>query len=104
MKLTQLVTVTLLAGSLALTGCAKHKPDNTVADDNAAYNDGAESSGMGGSSDSSSFSDASDSMHRTYYFDFDSNVVHDNDRQAIVANADKLTNEASTKALVEGHT
>src|SRR3990167_98579 len=105
MTFKQSITILLICSSVMLAACAtKHKSDDSaISDANSAYqNDDAQSSGMGGSS--GGYGDDSDPMHRVYYFDYDSNVVRDNDRQAIIANADTLSAHPSTKALVEGHT
>lgn len=40
----------------------------------------------------------------TYYFDFDSNVVHPEDKPAIIANADYLLAHPKAKVMLEGHT
>src|SRR3990167_2538924 len=103
MKLKQWTTLFLVSGCVLLAACsAKHKQDTSVNDANSAYSDNAQSSGLG---EETTFSDASQSSdHRTYYFDFDSSLVRDNDRPAIVANAKKLSADSSLKAIVEGHT
>lgn len=67
---------------------------------------GAQASGMG---DSDNFGGSGMSkqqlLHkRTYYFDYDSNTVHDNDKAAIFANANYLVTHHSAKVIVEGHT
>lgn len=111
MKLKQWIKVVLVSGSvLMLAACAtKHKSQDDLAinDANSAYSDdnGAQSSGLGeeskfGDSASSKLTQAS---NRVYYFDFDSNVVHDSDKPAIEANATKIAS-SSKKAMIEGHT
>lgn len=42
--------------------------------------------------------------NRIYYFDFDSPVVHDQDKPAIFANADYLLTHPNSKIILEGHT
>lgn len=41
---------------------------------------------------------------RVYYFDFDSPVVHDQDKPAIFANADYLLTHPKSQIILEGHT
>jgi peptidoglycan-associated lipoprotein len=43
------------------------------------------------------------SNKRTYYFDYDSNIVRDGDKPAIAANASKVAN-SSKKVMLQGHT
>ena len=106
MKLKTLTKILLLTGSVViLAACSSgRKPqgeDYAVAEGNPAYvNDDAEASGAG---DGSKFGDKQVVAKRTYYFDFDSNTVHDNDKPAIAANANKLAGSVK-KVMVEGHT
>jgi len=77
-----------------------------VNDANAAYqneND-VQSSGLG---DESRFGEQSRGQllsRHIYYFDFDSNIVHDEDKPAILANADYLIAHPGKKVIVQGHT
>lgn len=94
------------AGILTLTACSSaRKPmdDAAVNDENAAYNSDAQSSGAG---DDSNFNDGSRAAAsgKVYYFDFDSNTVHDSDLPAISANARKLSAQPGMNVLLEGHT
>lgn len=110
MRLKQWIQL-ILVGScvMSLVACsAKHKPQDELAinDANSAYEDnGIQSNGLG---EDSQFGDHPTASHlaskRVYYFDFDSNVVHDDDKPAIVANAKKLSANPSEKAMLEGHT
>lgn len=108
MRLKQWIKVILLGGCIiSLAACtSKHKPQDELAinDANSAYED-TQSAGLG---NESRFGDQASGTHvasnRVYYFDFDSNVVHDQDKPAIVANAKKLAASPSTKAMLEGHT
>lgn len=96
------------AGILSLTACSSaRRPtgDTAVNDENAAYSD-AQSSGAG---DDSSFNDGANrqqvsSNNKVYYFDFDSNQVHESDMPAISANAKKLAAQPGMNTLLEGHT
>lgn len=113
MNLKQWIKVILVSSSiLTLAACSSHKnPDmSAVNDANAAYssNDGAQASGLG---QESGFGDQANGSgrdrllaKRVYYFDFDSNVVHDEDKPAIIANANYLTSHPNAKILLEGHT
>lgn len=104
MKL-KLLTILILSSCMLFTACStKHKRDDmSVADANAAYHSlDAQSTGLG---EETTMGDASQSIdNRIYYFDFDSNIVHDTDKPAIVANAKKLSADPALKAIVEGHT
>lgn len=92
---------------LVLASCAsKHKnQDQSVNDANAAYNDNAQASGLG---QESSFGESDQNSRgfpkRIYYFDFDSNNVHDIDKPAIAANANYLVTHSNVSVRVEGHT
>ncbi len=113
MKLQKWIKVLVISGSIiALTACASHKKNSddmvAVNDANAAY--GAQASGLG---DESGFGDQAGgggagsrslAAKKVYYFDFDSNVVHDTDKPSIAANAQSLINNPNKKVIVEGHT
>lgn len=94
------------ASILTLTACssARRPTGDTVTDENAAYSD-AQSSGAG---DDSNFNDGTSGKKmasgKVYYFDFDSNQVHDSDLPAISANAKKLSAQPGMNVLMEGHT
>lgn len=47
---------------------------------------------------------ASQDAKRIFYFDFDSNVVHEKDKPAILANANYLLGHPNKKIILEGHT
>lgn len=108
MKLKQWMKVILVGGAvLMLAACSSgRKPHDTSAvdDANSAYSD-AEAAGLG---DDSNFNDRAggtkSASNRVYYFDYDSNVVRDEDKPAINANANKLAANHNSKVLLEGHT
>ncbi len=103
----QIILVSFVA--LVLGACASHKRqyDNSVNDANAAYSAQAQSAGLG---EESSFGDQgpggsrSSLSKRVYYFDFDSDVVHEDDKPAINANANYLIAHPNAKIMLEGHT
>lgn len=92
---------------ISLVACSsthKKTDDAAINDANAAYNGDAQSSGAG---DESNFGDqANNARHsqRVYYFDFDSDVVREEDRPAINRNGDYLLAHSGAKIMLEGHT
>ncbi len=112
MQLKKWIQIILITSSiLTLAACSSaHKNRNpaAVSDANAAYGSGgAQASGLGdesGFGDQAGGSQQATTSKRTYYFDFDSNVVRNDDKPAIEMNADYLATHASAKVLLEGHT
>lgn len=115
MQLKKWIQVILIGGSiLALTACTHKKPmqdDLAINDANTSYSDESSNVQSAGLGDDSQFGDQGGSSsrrnmaaNRTYYFDYDSNVVHDEDKPAIEANAEKLTKQPNKKVMLEGHT
>ncbi|OGT35435.1 MAG: hypothetical protein A3F11_01530 [Gammaproteobacteria bacterium RIFCSPHIGHO2_12_FULL_37_14] len=111
MKLKRWIQIILISTCVvALAGChAKRKTDQSAINEaNAAYATGAQTSGLG---DESRFNDQSGShagmnlsAKHVYYFDYDSNVVHEADKPAIEANADYMLAHENAKVMLEGHT
>lgn len=108
MKLKQWMQLAAIsAGIITLAACSTHKKqdDAAINDANASYSEGAQSSGLG---DGSDYGDADGARNqlakRTYYFDYDSNVVRDEDRGAVIANADYLVSHPKMNVILEGHT
>lgn len=103
-------TKLIFIGCTLLTLVACHparRPTMTVAEvneANAAYA-GTEvrSSGLGDEARFAEQANAHAASQRVYYFDFDSNVVHDVDKPAIMANANYLLRHPRSKVLLEGH-
>lgn len=113
MQLKKWIQMTAVVLSMAtVVGCSsKHKNQDELAinDANSAYSDDdASSSGLGEESSIGGDDQVGKrrvaSNGRVYYFDFNSNVVRDSDKPAIIANAEKLSSQSHTKVMVEGHT
>ena len=108
MKIKKIVHVTLLSCSLlALAACSSTKHKNTDDMGMNGANDSAQSSGIGQGEDFGSTDGVSSQgllSKRTYYFDFDRSNVHENDKPAIMANADYIIAHPNSKVIVEGHT
>lgn len=110
MKLNKWMKLLAVSASvLALASCSSgrkmHYSQNGSGSD--AYVNDAASSGLG---EQTRFGDAAGSngrknlaSGRVYYFDFDSNVVHDSDKPAIHRNAEVLAS-SEKNAILEGHT
>lgn len=110
MELKKWMQVVLVCSSiLTLAACSSHKkPDQGAIDAaNAAYgNGGAQTSGYGRESEFGSDGASSQRQlsQRVYYFDYDSNVVREEDKPAIMANASYLISHPGSQAMLEGHT
>ncbi len=114
MKLKKWAQVIAIAcGIITLTACAtRHKAtdDAAINEANAAYNDNGAAQTTGLGDGSSGFGDAASgsrqrlASERVYYFDYDSNVVHEQDKPAITANARYLAAHPNAQVMVEGHT
>jgi peptidoglycan-associated lipoprotein len=97
-------------GVIALAACHSQKKQNqwSMNDNSQQGVDGAQSSGLG---DEDRLSDGSDDSHakhlvskNTYYFDYDSDTIHSDDRQSIDTHAKKLASNTTAKVMLEGHT
>lgn len=101
----------ILIGSclLALTACShKNQGQSAVNAANSAYSSGnnAEASGLGDESEygAEGGGSARALSQRVYLFDYDSNYVREQDKPAIIANANYLASHANAKVMLEGHT
>ena len=114
MNLKKWIKLAAMSGTMVLlTACSsmhKNHDDTALNDANASYDNGAAQTAALGD-DSNNYGDqagmtkhAQNSNSRVYYFDFDSDAVHAQDKPAIVANATYLNNHAGSKTLLEGHT
>lgn len=98
-------TAVIGVGIITLAACStgrKHGQGDVYSENQATD---ASASGVG---DDAKFGDQAGgrriaSNGRVYYFDYDSNVVHEDDKPAIISNANKLAS-SSGSAMLEGHT
>lgn len=105
-KLTQVVLIGL--SMVAISACTHNKKGT---DPNAGssyedpYSNNAQTSGLGENSKYGNEGSAqSATAKNTYYFDFDSSLVREQDKPAIYAKADYLIAHPSMKVMIEGHT
>lgn len=108
-----LVIISLMISTILLTtSCTYKRGTNPAAinDANAALTGGggAHASGIG---EETRFGDqagggmvAARHGKRVYYFDFDSNIVHEEDKVALGGNASYLRSHPNISVLLEGHT
>lgn len=115
--ITTVLSISLIAGLiLALSACSVHRrvwPRHYASNQGSAEYDRdeiAERARTSGLAEDGRFSDH-DRLRsgqliskRTYYFDFDSNVIHSEDKPAMTANAEYLISHPGTKIILEGHT
>jgi len=108
MKLNKGIQIILIACSILVLAACSHKRPNqsSINAANAAYGQGAESSGIG---DESGYGEESQggrrlSSSRVYYFDYDSYSVRGSDKPTIVKHANYLLAHSNAKIMVEGHT
>jgi peptidoglycan-associated lipoprotein len=106
MKLKKWMQVAVIgAGFIMLAACSSaHKRDGSIDAANAAYNDGAQASGLGSESNFGDANSRSALAKRTYYFDYNSNAVHDSDKPSIYANANYIMAHPRLRVAVEGNT
>lgn len=91
-----------------LAACSHKNTNNRAVNAaNAAYSNPADASGLGEEEDFDEVNNPESNAQqagRTYYFDFDSNIVHEKDKPTIYANAKYLAAHPGVKVMVEGHT
>jgi peptidoglycan-associated lipoprotein len=112
MKLKTIVKMVAIGSVLALTACSSTKRNSgydasAMNDMNTAGSGGAQASGAGQGQNYGDQDGAAASRglaKRTYYFDFNSYVVRDGDKPAILANADYLVAHPRARITLEGHT
>lgn len=92
---------------LSLAACSHFSKKGADADDDAAGQEGAYSMGLG-ENDQFGNLHGKNSLNapenQTYYFDFDKNEVHPDDRPAIEAQAKYIASHARARVRLEGHT
>lgn len=107
MKLNKWMKVVLVGSCvIALAACSSHKKQDQygVNEANSAYGSGAEASGLGDESGFGGAGSRRDHSGRVYYFDYDSNAVHQDDLAAIRSNGNYLLTHPNAKIMLEGHT
>lgn len=108
MQLKKIIQAMLVGGTvLALAACSApwHKRSAAQSEATADMSGGAMATGAGEGSGYGDMGGPQASIaNRTYYFDFDSNMIHDSDKAAINANASYLLSHQDAKVVVEGHT
>lgn len=106
MKLKRIVELTMVGCSiLVLAACAHKHIDDGTGSVNDMSGGGVQASGVNDGANFGGDTGPRDSLHkRTYYFDYDSNTVHDEDKPAIFANADYMIAHPNARVNVEGHT
>jgi len=112
MKLKKLTQILIISCSiLALGACSTTKRGSANGETAMGLNDmsggGAQSSGLGEGGnygDQGNNGKAGKLAQRTYYFDYDKYTVREQDKSAILANADWLIAHPNAKIILEGHT
>lgn len=105
MKLKKLAQTMLLSCGILVLGACSSTANDPAAMAGAGDANGAQSSGVGlGDGFSDQGGTKSVLSKRTYYFDFDRSEVREEDKPAIMANADYLVSHPTTKIILEGHT
>lgn len=100
------IKLTLISCTIVtLTACSHKKPNQSAIDAaNASYRHGAQASGLDNESGYEEEGRSRVASKNVYYFDYDSNVVHEADKPSLQANAQKLLSNPNSKLMVEGHT
>lgn len=111
MKLKKWVQVIGIGMSVvALAACSSGHKKNAWAMNDAnqqASNEDAQSSGLGEEDrlgDENGGSGKRLAAKNTYYFDYDSDAIHPDDRESIANHAQKLAASGKAKVMLEGHT
>ena len=109
----KLIILPILAGTLAVTGCANRKPATTVTTSSTAGQSGATTSGLGTDASISAqggstlgVTDANRPFlaKRVVHFDYDSSDVSNEDYQTLQAHAQYLSANTNSKVALVGHT
>lgn len=110
-QLKQWTQIILIGSILTLAACSSHRTppsEAAINEANSAYGAGAGGAQASGLGQESGFGEHGSGERilskRTYYFEYDSYVVHTDDKPAILANADYLVSHPQAKIMLEGHT
>lgn len=107
MKLKKWIKIIVVGAAIvSLAACSTGRKKNADGA-NGGYAD-ASTSGVGDETRFGDNADGDGTRHvaangRVYYFDYDSNAVHESDKPAIASNASKIASD-SGNGLLEGHT
>lgn len=106
MRLKKLVQILFVTCGICALGACSSKHKGYTPGSEAAVSSGAEATGIG---EGEHFGKEEGVQQRhtkknTYYFDYDSNVIHEGDKPEIYANANYLLTHSNAKIIVEGHT
>lgn len=110
MKIKKYLALSLLCTlGLILSACSTPGSKGTGDDDegniNQGGNNGAQTAGLGDESQFGGEGGRKGTLsQRTYYFDFDRSDIREEDKPAILANANYLAAHSNKKVIVEGHT
>lgn len=107
MKLKQIALIILISCSVVTLGaCSAKKHGYGYNDSSVGGADGAHAAGLGENDTfgSEEGSGQHASNKNTFYFDYDSNVIHDEDKSRIEAHANHLMSNPHKKVILEGHT
>lgn len=106
MKLKKWTNLVLISSLIFLVAACHKKPQQGAGYGGYYSHRQAQALGLGEESSFGRQSERNEQMlsKRVYYFAFDSNVVQENDRPAINANADYLRSHPNARVLLEGHT
>jgi peptidoglycan-associated lipoprotein len=107
MKLKTLVKVMLVSCSiLALAACSSTNKHGDAGVSDGGPGNGAQAFGAGDNSRFGTNGMTPEQLlaKRTYFFQYDKSDVSDEEKPAILANADNLVAHSSAKVLLEGHT
>jgi peptidoglycan-associated lipoprotein len=104
------IAVLLLAGCVALSGCASKKPKSLPPQPESSAGGGAQGAGAGGNSASAGADDEAAGpqagllANRVVYFDFDSAEIKGAGTDVVAAHAKFLAGHADQRVRLEGHT
>lgn len=108
MKIKELARVMMIGATMMAIAACSPKNHGRYGSSGMGDADGAQASGIGEDANFGGADGMGGRSHAagkdTYYFDYDSNTVHENDKASISAKADALVRNPNKKLVVEGHT